>query len=114
MFDAIIEKLPTATMKQAIKESIWRAPSAYQVPLQKAMELTNSLTFITNHSGTACHIPHAIPLIIHILYHANSFAEAVEKNVLLGGASCDRGTIIGAIYSIKDSIPEEWVKKIAA
>jgi hypothetical protein len=114
MFDAIIEKLPTATMKQAIKESIWRAPSSYQVPLQKAMELTNSLTFITNHSGTACHISHAIPLIIHILYHASSFEEAVKTNVLLGGASCDRGTIIGAIYSIKEAIPQEWAKKIAA
>jgi hypothetical protein len=114
MFDAILEKLPTATMKQAIKESIWRAPSSYQVPLQKAMELTNSLTFITNHSGTACHISHAIPLIIHILYHAASFEEAVETNVLLGGASCDRGTIIGAIYSIKEAIPQEWAKKIAA
>lgn len=114
MFDSIIEKLDTLSMKQAIKESVSLAPASYQVPLQKAMELTNTMQFITNHSGTACHIPHAIPLIIHILYHASSFKEAVETNVLLGGASCDRGSLIGAIYSQKDDIPEEWVKKIAA
>lgn len=114
MFDSILEKLKTTSMKQAIKESVSIAPASYQVPLQKAMELTNTMQFITNHSGTACHIPHAIPLIIHILYHATSFKEAVEQNVLLGGASCDRGSLIGAVYSQKDAIPEEWAKKIAA
>ena len=44
----------------------------------------------------------------HILAHTNSYEEAVQLNVKIGGASCDRGMMIGAIYSQVSTIPEEW------
>jgi len=110
MFDKLIEGIPTLGMRQAIKAALPLAPSSMKVPLQKALDLENTLDFITNHSGTACHIPHAIPLIIHILYHTNSFEEALQKNTVLGGASCDRGMTVGALAGLAYDVPKEWLQ----
>lgn len=108
MMDELLELIPQVGMRQAIKQASAKAPVSMRVPIQKAMELTNTLEFITNHSGTACHIPHAIPLILHILYHTNSFTEALEKNTVLGGASCDRGFCIGALAGLAYDVPKEY------
>ena len=107
MMDELISLIPQVGMRQAIKQSASKAPISMKVPIQKAMELTNTLEFITNHSGTACHIPHAIPLILHILYHTSSFSEALEKNTVIGGASCDRGFSIGALAGLAYEVPKE-------
>jgi hypothetical protein len=109
MFDHLLHDLPTKGMRPAIKEAIKLAPASMKVALQKALDLTNTTEFITNHSGTACHIPQAIPLIVHILYHTTSLEEALEKNVVLGGASCDRAQTIGALAGVAYSMPPAWL-----
>jgi hypothetical protein len=113
MFDELIRLIPTVGMRQAIKQAAPLAPTSMKIAIQKALDLTNTLEFITNHSGTACHIPHAIPLILHILYHTSSFTEALEKNTVIGGASCDRGFCIGALAGLAYEVPSEFLKYIA-
>ncbi len=110
MMDDLLDLIPTVGLRQAIKQAAVKAPVSMRIPIQKAMDLTNTLEFITNHSGTACHIPHAIPLILHILYHTNSFTEALEKNTMIGGASCDRGFSIGALASLAYDVPSEFLE----
>lgn len=109
MFDAIIEHAPQKGLRQAIEQSIQLAPTSYHEVLQKAIEFTDTKAFILNHSGTACHIPHAIPLIIHILYHSDSYESAVKLNTKIGGASCDRGMLIGAVMSQVFEVPKAWI-----
>lgn len=109
MMDALLVLIPQVGMRQAIKQAATKAPVSMRVPIQKAMDLTNTLEFITNHSGTACHIPHAIPMILHILYHTSSFSEALEKNTVIGGASCDRGFCIGALAGLAYDVPSEFL-----
>jgi len=111
MFDSIFELLKSKDLKKAIEQSIDIAPKSYLENLKFAISIKDTQTFILNHSGTACHIPHAIPLIIHVLYHSNSFEEAVNLNTMIGGASMDRGMLIGAIMGRVFSIPESWIQK---
>ena len=110
--DQLLIKLKSKSMRQAIEEIIPLTPHAFQDSIIKAIEISDTKEFIMKHSGTACHIPHAVPLIFHILYHTSSFEEAVKLNTLIGGASCDRGSLIGAIYAQVSEIPKTWLDKI--
>jgi hypothetical protein len=114
MMDELLVLIPKVGMRQAIKQAASLAPISMKIAIQKAMDLTNTLEFITNHSGTACHIPHAIPLILHILYHTTSFTEALEKNTVIGGASCDRGFSIGALAGLAYDVPSEFLSMISS
>jgi ADP-ribosylglycohydrolase len=64
--------------------------------------------FIKDYAGTACSIYHALPVIIHIMYHTQSFEEAIRKNTAIGGASSDRGMLLGALLSFYYDIPETF------
>jgi len=108
VFDQLFENLKSINMNAALKNVVSICPQEYQENINHAIDMNDTNSFIINHSGTACHIHHAIPLIFHILAHTNSYEEAVQLNVKIGGASCDRGMMIGAIYSQVSTIPEEW------
>jgi hypothetical protein len=112
MFDSIFDLIQSTDLNQAILQSIDLAPPSYQENLKLAISMSDTKAFIINHSGTACHIPHAIPLIIHILYHSKNFEEAVYLNTKIGGASSDRGMLIGAIMSQVSDIPKSWIEKM--
>lgn len=109
MFDSIFENLESKDLNESIELSISLAPKSYHENLKLAISIHDTKTFIINHSGTACHIPHAVPLIIHILYHSKNYEEAVKLNTMIGGASSDRGLMIGAIMSNVSEVPESWV-----
>lgn len=108
MLDELLVLIPQVGMRQAIKQAAGKAPVSMRVAIGKAIDYTNTGEFITNFSGTACHIPQAIPLILHILYHTSSFTEALDKNTMIGGASCDRGFTIGALASLVYEVPTEF------
>jgi len=111
MFDRIIENAPEQGLQQAIEDAIEDAPEEYIEALNKAIEMTNTNEFIQDYAGRACSIRQAIPLIIHILYHSTSFQEATELNALMGGASSDRATLIGALAHLTYKIPDIWLAK---
>jgi len=110
VFDFVFDTLKQGTLKEALEKSMSLAPKSYQEHLKLAIEMDDTKAFIINHSGTACHIPHALPLIYHILSHSSSYEEAIKKNTQIGGASCDRGMLIGAIYAQVSAIPNAWIK----
>jgi len=62
-------------------------------------------------TGRACHLPMAMPLAFHILARAETFQEAVERNILAGGDCAGRAIIIGAVMGAHHGIagiPLEW------
>ena len=108
LFDDLLEALREHPMKAAIKKVI-DAGTPVPERFQKALvEPTES--FITETVNTACHIADAVPLVFHILAHTDSFEEALHMNAWIGGASADRGTLIGALYHTVGTLPKNAPK----
>lgn len=108
MFDYIFDHIKTKAFINVLKDAIDLAPKSHQESLIKAIEMDNTKEFISKHAGIACQISQSIPLIIHILSHVNSFEDMLHLNTKIGGASSDRGLLLGAIlsqvYKISDNI----------
>ena len=99
-------------LQKAIRDAIHLAPEKYHRDLERAIEMDDTEEFIIHHSGINCHIHHSIPLIIHLLYHSESFEDVVRKNTVIGGASSDRGLLLGFIMSKISKIPKDWEDKV--
>ena len=102
-FDTLLNALESQSMVEAIQSTIL-TDIPVQDRFQKAL-VQDTDTFITETVNTACHIYDAVPLVFHILYRTQSFAEALELNAQIGGASSDRGTLIGVLYHTTGTIP---------
>ncbi|MBX3615521.1 ADP-ribosylglycohydrolase family protein [Nitrosomonas sp.] len=66
--------------------------------------------------GIACHVLEGLPLIAHIANHAPDYRTAIEENIRIGGDSCGRSIMLGAIMAAHttqqndfNSIPLEWM-----
>ena len=102
----------------ALIETANAAPEGQQALLLDALrsDETNS-TIYGEKTGRACHLPMAGPLIFHILKHATSYRDAVERNLLAGGDNAGRSLMIGAVMAFlhgidtPQGIPMEWVLK---
>ena len=63
----------------------------------------------------ACHLSMGMPLAFHILSRAQSFEDAIERNILAGGDSAGRAIVIGAVMGARhgiagpSGIPLEWI-----
>ena len=112
VFDQLIANLSHMNMTESVDHILPLVPQNFQASIELAIKMNDTKKFIINHAGIDCHIHHALPLIFHILTHTASYEEAVKLNVKLGGASCDRGLLIGAIYSQISEIPNEWKQKV--
>ncbi|MCF7931157.1 MAG: ADP-ribosylglycohydrolase family protein [Acholeplasmataceae bacterium] len=112
IFDQLIANLSHMSMLESVENILRLVPQKYQESIELAIKMNDTTKFIIDHAGTDCHIHHALPLIFHILTHTNNYEDAVKLNVKLGGASCDRGLLIGAIYSQISEIPEDWKQKV--
>jgi hypothetical protein len=104
--DTFVENLANHSLKETLEILITKAPS-HQDRFEKAITL-DPYTFTKDIVNTACHIDHAIPLVMNILFHTNDLKEALKLNVVLGGASSDRASIIGFIYSYISELPKEF------
>ena len=68
--------------------------------------------------GRTCYLNEAMPVIFHILSHAESYTEAVRANIRCGGDSCGRAWIIGpamaAMHGVggNNGIPLSWLARV--
>ena len=113
MFDSIIEKLPTQTMKQAIEQSISFAPKRYAVQMKKAIELTDTKAFVKDYAGTACAINQSVPIIVHLLYHSQNLADAWLRNALISGAISERAMLLTMLMGIIDPPSETLIQRLS-
>jgi len=112
MLDHLFEKLESKPIKTALEEVVDYAPKVFKEALGKALEIKDINDFIDAYAGRACPVKHALPVIFHILYHQSSYEAATEMNALVGGASSDRGLLLGAILYKVYGIPQAWKDKI--
>ena len=97
MFDYIFTHIKE-NKAASIRKAIELAPAKYQAVLEKAITIDDTEAFVENHAGRACAIKFSIPVIIHLLYHHKTFEDAMNANILIGGAIADRAMFLGAIY----------------
>jgi hypothetical protein len=113
MFDAIIDRLPTKSMKQAIEASITLAPKRYAVQMRKAIELTDTKAFVKDYAGTACAINQSVPIIIHLLYHSKDLNDAWLRNALISGAIAERAMLLTMLMGIIDPPSEALIQRLS-
>ncbi|TVQ28627.1 MAG: ADP-ribosylglycohydrolase family protein [Spirochaetaceae bacterium] len=71
----------------------------------------------TKRFGAACHLNMGVPIVLHILMHTGSFAEAVNANTMASGDNCGRAVLLGAISGVlygiggETGIPEDWIER---
>ena len=113
MFDYIFDELQKRDLKYVLKDAVKLAPIGYTSKLAHAIEMGDTADFIKNYAGISCHIQYSIPLIFHLLAHSNSYEELIEWNTRIGGASSDRGLLLGSIMSQISPIPDSWKSKVS-
>ena len=70
---------------------------------------------IASIASTACHLSNSVPIALHLLAQTGSFKEAVEQNIRLGGDSCGRALILGALGGAaytRQGIPSAWLMNL--
>lgn len=111
VFDQIIEDVKTMSLKEALRKSLDQVPKDYRFKCAQALH-AEKFEDILKVVNTACDIEHAIPVIYTVLALSDDFKSAVELNTLIGGASSDRGLLLGAVLASAYDIPEDWQKHL--
>ena len=97
-----------------------RAGSETFTPLlQSARErVQDSSLDVVRDIGMSCNLAYGLPGAAHILMQSDNFTDAVRTNILAGGDSCGRATLIGAVagavYGIggERGIPMRWLDRL--
>jgi hypothetical protein len=111
MLDAFFRRVKNQSHQEVIKTIIKGLPKDKRETFEQAIEMTDTKKYIATYAGTACHIDHAVPVIFHVVYHSQSFEEGLVMNTRIGGASSDRGMLIGAMLGEVFEVESSFIKK---
>jgi hypothetical protein len=111
MLDAFFKRIQKQSHQEVIKEIIEGLPRDKKETFEQAIKMTDTKKYIATYAGTACHIDHAVPVIFHVVYHSQSFEEGLIMNTRIGGASSDRGMLIGAMLGQVFDVAPTVIKK---
>lgn len=98
--------------KIVLRESIEMAPLHYQELLKLSLKYQDPLELAIKTNGTSCVIDKSLHLIWNICYQAGSLEQALKLNMYTTGATSSRGQIIGALYGVSSSVPDELKNKL--
>jgi len=117
-----------AAFLQAVYEGMSPSEAAVSVAVNTEGDIGRALSDAVNSKqddtvafagdvGRACTLSQAIPVIFHICARANTYREAIERNILAGGDNCGRAPVLGAVYAAAHGIggsgvPLEWVARV--
>ena len=104
----------------ALNHSLPHAGEKLQPLVKEALQTsTLDCTAIGKRFGTACHVMEGMPVIAHIARHVPGYRAAIEENIRIGGDSCGRSIMLGAIMAAHTSqqsdltsIPLEWLARL--
>lgn len=107
-------------IQQALADSLPHAGEKLRPLLEEALQVkTLDCAAVAKHFGNACHVPEGMPVIAHIANHAPDYRTAIEENIRIGGDSCGRSIMLGAIMAAHtaqqngfNSIPLEWLGRL--
>jgi ADP-ribosylglycohydrolase len=59
----------------------------------------------------ACYIPDAFPAALYLAWkYADDFSAGICANAQVGGDSCHRGAVVGALLGAANGIPARWME----
>jgi ADP-ribosylglycohydrolase len=109
-----------ATVEQALIDSLSFAGPVLKPLLEQsiAYKSLDSIA-VSKRFGSACHVAEGFPLIFHIAQHAPDYRIAIEENIRVGGDSCGRSIMLGAIIAahkakqanLESAIPLVWMAR---
>ena len=57
----------------------------------------------------ACYIPDAFPAALYLAWkYADDFSAGICANAQVGGDSCHRGSVVGALLGLANGVPDKW------
>ena len=63
----------------------------------------------------ACYIPDAFPAALYLAWkYADDFGAGICANAQVGGDSCHRGAVVGALLGEANGVPEHWLDGLLA
>ncbi len=104
-------------MAQALELALKAAPQPRSLASAQSMDRLDGPAAGDAH-GRTCYLNEAMPVIFHILSHANSYQEAIRANIQCGGDSCGRAWLIGpamaAVHGLggERGIPVSWLAHV--
>ena len=86
-------------------------------PYDRLKECESDTEVIDSIGKTGAHIEDALPVIFYLAFkYADNIGQALAVNANLGGASCERGAILGALLGAmngSEELPLNWVESLA-
>ena len=108
MFEFYFDLVSSKTHKEAIKAALTQVPSVHRAVFDAALEMEETEAFVSLYHLRTCAYAQALPIIIHLAYHARSLEEALENNMKVGGNLCDRATYLCALLTPVFPMPQTW------
>jgi ADP-ribosylglycohydrolase len=105
------------SISSALDAAVPEAPDPESLALARSSSSLDAAGAGDTH-GRTCYLHEAMPVIFHILTHAQSYTEAVRANIQCGGDSCGRAWIIGpamaAAHGVggEQGIPLSWLARV--
>jgi ADP-ribosylglycohydrolase len=70
---------------------------------------------IGHYLSPACYIPDAFPAALYLAWkYADDFSAGICANAQVGGDSCHRGAVVGALLGMANEIPSRWIEGLRA
>jgi len=105
--------------KNAIETSYKNTSPAIRKLIDEVLSHKDEETItVSSKIGTSCNLVLGIPIIVHNLITSESYTEAIRKNIYVGGDSCGRSILLGAVLGVsngrgnENGIPSEWIEKL--
>ncbi len=116
----LLEVLHGQSIAQALLAALPHAGEKLKPLVEEALQVRALDSATTaKRFGIACHVLEGMPIIAHIAQHAPDYRTAIAENIRIGGDSCGRAIMLGAITAAHtaqqsgqhSSIPLEWIAR---
>lgn len=116
----LLEVLNGQPISEALLTALLYAGEKLRPLVEEALQVrTLDSAAIAKRFGIACHVLEGVPIIVHIAQHAPDYRTAIAENIRIGGDSCGRAIMLGAItaaYNAQQSgqhssMPLEWIAR---
>ncbi len=114
------EVLNGEPIQQALRNPLVHAGEKFTPLIEEALQIRvlDGKT-VAKRFGSACHVLEGVPIIAHIAHSAPDYRTAIEENIRIGGDSCGRAIMLGAIVAASTAqhqesatIPLEWIARL--
>ncbi len=112
MLDTVFETIHSHGIKKAIEAAIKKAPEHLRHVFEAGLNTRDTKAFASTYDLVACSVHKTLPIALHICYHAQSFKQALEDNMRIGGNLSDRAAYIGAILSQIYPVDDAWYQPV--